>query len=190
MAIELWWPTPIYHSEFNEDENSFELMHQEIENTIKTIETKPSPFQFCEFETTFTDEYSFCDKTPLLKKYIEKHIEEYSQIYTKINNLSITESWVNFNGKGHFQEFHEHAGSIISGCYYFDTNGNDGDIVFKPTIDMYRHTNVECSLYPEHVKWTPANGLILLFPSFLNHCVTINKTDHKRISISFNVFNS
>ena len=78
--------------------------------------------------------------------------------------------------------------AVISGVYYYKTNGDDGDIFFEcpvPTIgSSFCYFNNYCN------RWIhkPEEGKILLFPSWLKHGISKNETDETRISISFNLY--
>jgi len=76
---------------------------------------------------------------------------------------------------------------MISGTYYYQTSGDDGDIVFRTPNPF-----VELELFPlggtvdKLYNIKPKVGKIVLFPGWLSHKVESNITDNDRISISFN----
>ena len=99
--------------------------------------------------------------------------------------------WININGKGHSNEYHNHAKSAISGCFYLTDS--------KFPI-MFRHPYEEISSYywnTEFVEtfnninadqWavTPKKNTLLMFPPWLYHKVAVNEENTNRISIAFN----
>ena len=87
-------------------------------------------------------------------------------------------SWFSLYNQGQYAHVHEHQASAdISACYYFKTEGDDGSFFFEPPIPYFTST----LLYNEskkggRIEYTPKNGQLLLFPSWLKHGLTVNKT--------------
>lgn len=100
-------------------------------------------------------------------------------------DLEVKESWINFSKKGGFQHSHNHLPYLLSGIYYYQTNGEDGSLQFtSPNPWLNDRT------YPfgfDKVTYQPIVGRLIIFPSYLAHLVNINKTDSTRISVSFNI---
>jgi len=100
--------------------------------------------------------------------------------------------WFNVNPKSGFNIPHVHGG-IVSGVYYVASKENSGNIVFKnPASNIVYHCEADfVNSYNEvnSSSWcfSPKPGLLLLFPSWLEHYVHPNLNDEDRISISFNV---
>ena len=94
--------------------------------------------------------------------------------------------WANINGKGNWNSLHDHVGAEISGIYYIKVPKNSGDVVFR---DPRAITISEQS--GEQPKWMvsqPNEGVMMLFPGYLEHMVKPNQSDESRISIAFNLF--
>jgi uncharacterized protein (TIGR02466 family) len=129
----------------------------------------------------------FVNHTPYFKEILTNSVQTYLLAFGKFyKNINFVDSWVNFSGRGGFQNYHAHPGFDISGCYYFKTNGQDGDIKFRnpnPNAEFNKLFIGDRVTINEKTKV----GKLLLFPSFLHHAVLVNKTDDERISIAFNV---
>ena len=104
----------------------------------------------------------------------------------KILDADIT-YWTNVNEPGSSNMFHNHvmAGADLSGVYYVQGD-KTGLIRFATHEQMYK-------LIPAHMPYTawiahnPSDGDILVFPSYLQHDVSINPhPTRQRISIAFN----
>ena len=127
---------------------------------------------------------------------LKDKIEEAANIYhremqfkknlkQKIGNI-----WININGKGHFNELHQHHFSILSGAFYLRGNA---PIAFK-----HPFRDINTYFWDPNIieKWNPGNSgvwtmeptpnLLILFPSWLEHKVMMNKEENDRITISFN----
>ncbi len=124
-----------------------------------------------------------------LAAYIETHIRNYVKIIDAWEPMPtrLAHSWINIINKNEDQDWHQHQDSMISGTYYYQTSGDDGDIVFK-TPNLF----VDLELFPlgktveKFYNIKPKMGKIVLFPGWLEHKVEPNVTDNERISISFN----
>ena len=103
--------------------------------------------------------------------------------------FAITESCFTKTSKGQHAPMHSHGNSDISGVYYLQTNGNDGALVLKNPMTC---TNNNIIMFLSNMKWGQKRmplkeGLLLLWPAFLEHGTFVNETPEDRISFSFNI---
>ena len=142
--------------------------------------------------------YIFDTKLKNLKEFCEQHIKIYGEeLLNPVGELDfyITQSWLNMIEPGGHILKHYHENSIISGVYYSSTVEDDKILFYDPN---YKREKCMIKIQPK----TPTlangsyiqaveidNGILLLFPSWLEHAVepNLNATTN-RISISFNVF--
>ena len=137
---------------------------------------------------------------------LKKEINLYLQIYhSKVFREMVFKGnviqnfgkiWVNINEKYHYNEWHIHPFSCLSGSYYIKHDGSseNGNILFKNPRDLY----LSLAHWPEelvetynietagHIKFTPKSNMLLIFPSWLEHKAEINLKNDSRISLSFN----
>jgi uncharacterized protein (TIGR02466 family) len=104
-------------------------------------------------------------------------------------DIVITGCWANVQRKNSKLQVHSHPNSYLSGVYYVQAPKNSARIVFKKKIvndiiPLFKKPN---ALNEAFHKWEPESGMMLIFPSCLEHYVERNKTDEMRISISFNL---
>ena len=106
--------------------------------------------------------------------------------------------WININSRNSTNGLHVHPFSFFSGVYYvkcdpelhsgisFETPLKVKDTLW--TSDIVPNENQEFNSFTART-WTypPELGKLLIFPSWLEHCVGDNNTDDIRVSISFNV---
>jgi uncharacterized protein (TIGR02466 family) len=124
-----------------------------------------------------------------LYNYIDKHVQHYIDLTgaRKHKKMFMAHSWINFTDRGQGQASHQHEDSVISGVYYYQTTGHDGDIVLENPNPF-----VMLELFPFGDKvanisqHSPSVGKLILFPGWLRHRVNNNQSDDTRISISFN----
>jgi uncharacterized protein (TIGR02466 family) len=108
-------------------------------------------------------------------------------------------AWPNVNRFGDYHDYHNHPRSYLSGTYYVQVPTEVEDLRGRGDLRPGRITlydprstanmtairgdpNVE----PEYTV-TPTPGLMLVWPSFVNHFVHPNLSSTPRVSISFNV---
>jgi hypothetical protein len=184
------FPTIIYEHEFVGD--TLRKIQEQITVAIPKIKSKQlhSPWS-----DTVKTTFAYGAKNNLLLDYgmgalmegVVKHLNAYTTAAKYTQPVSFRNSWINFYNKGDFQFQHHHAGSAISGIYYYQSNGEDGRVIFEnpnPYLDYH--------MFPaahgfNKVGIDPKPGKLVLFPSWLRHGVEINNTDNERISISFNI---
>ncbi len=93
--------------------------------------------------------------------------------------------WANVNKKGSTNAMHTHSKWHWSGCYYVQGKGT-GKIALYST--PYLNQQVTYGLpFGQSFTLDPADGLLLMFPSYLLHEVLSNPSDRQRINIAFNV---
>jgi len=100
--------------------------------------------------------------------------------------------WANINPPGALNRPHLHPNSHFSGVYYIKAPKNSGQIVFnepRSGAHMVMPSRKE-GQPPSHlwreVRVDPLEGRIVMFPSWLWHCVEPNESNDIRISVSFN----
>ena len=130
-------------------------------------------------------------ETPNFCRFVEQCVINYAQELgmQAMIPFAITESWFTKTSKGQHAPMHSHGNSDISGVYYLQTNGNDGALVLKNPMTC---TNNNIIMFLSNMKWGQKRmplkeGLLLLWPAFLEHGTFVNETPEDRISFSFNI---
>ena len=127
---------------------------------------------------------------------LKNKIEDAANIYhheiqlKKTLKQEIDNIWVNINQKGHSNEFHVHPHCILSGVFYLRGNAQ---LVFQ-----HPYADISTYFWDDSIieKWNAANSglwriepepnMLLIFPPWVYHKVSMNKEDTDRISFSFN----
>ena len=124
----------------------------------------------------------------LFKMQMEIYKEELLTREPIIGNMS-----ANINPPGGYNRPHIHPNSHFSGVYYIKAPQNSGEIVFndpRSAAHMVMPERVKDIKPPSHlwreVRVNPLEGRMLMFPSWLWHCVEPNESNDIRISVSFN----
>lgn len=123
---------------------------------------------------------------------IYKTIDNVCDIYQyprKEYKPEITEMWGNRQKPGTHFKTHAHYNNIFSGVFYLNEDENFPCLkLFRPvesTFDLFKDGYNEFNQGSYSVP-TKKDGLVV-FPSWLTHCVDTNETDTDRLGISFNV---
>lgn len=193
MTIHSLFATPIYEYQGTIEETF--LVQHEIKSvlpTIVNIDKFENPQGWNDgVKTNIKSRFNTIQDFEMtnLAAYIETHIRKYiSQVgaWEPMPN-KLGHSWINVVDKDCGQDWHQHQDATISGVYYYQTTGNDGDISFR-TPNQF----VELELFPlgntvnKFYNVQPKVGKIVLFPGWVSHRVEANTQDTTRISISFN----
>ena len=138
----------------------------------------------------FTNEETFKPYLDVINYSIEVLSREYHFNYP----VEMSTAWLNINHKHCYNNTHTHPGSHLSGVLWVKLPPNSGSFVFEApysmntdflayTDDGYRqYMNLHRSY-----EMRSQEGMIVLFPSYMPHYVTMNENDEDRISIAFNL---
>jgi len=127
------------------------------------------------------------------KTTLEKYLNVYTEDVLKITNkFEITNSWATRNPTGTFHTAHMHGNSIFSGIYYVDAESGDLELTFEPPYSKnfkFEYSIKEFNIFNStcwNLKASP--GLVVIFPSYITHRVSINQHSTDRRMIGFNTF--
>lgn len=106
-------------------------------------------------------------------------------------SIEFTGCWANISPPGDGHRPHTHPNNYLSGVYYVQTQKGADTISFD---DPRPQTNVIAPLTSEstdenagQIHVTTRDGMLILFPSWLQHQVPPNESQVARISIAFNI---
>jgi uncharacterized protein (TIGR02466 family) len=113
--------------------------------------------------------------------------------YLRVGDASfqITGCWANVNGPGAGHRAHDHPNNFLSGVYYVRTHPGADSVTFidpRPQTRIIRPPVTELSAEnTEQVVLKVKDGMLLLFPAWLQHSVDPNRSGRARISLGFNI---
>jgi uncharacterized protein (TIGR02466 family) len=98
------------------------------------------------------------------------------------------QSWINLLDRGGFNFLHMHEGSLLSGGFYLSVPPGSGQFVFRDPRPGVIHGSVKGGVPNGHadIHLTPSDGLLVLFPCWMEHYVEPHDSDEPRITIAFN----
>jgi uncharacterized protein (TIGR02466 family) len=139
-----------------------------------------------DFNQNLVDEFEMINFKKLVNDCLREYLPEYRVEFILRHGHKIVHSWFTKTVRGQRAQEHNHNPADISGCYYLHTTGDDGNIIF---IDRGALDNTFMYFHDNHSHaYEPKEGRIVLFPSYLTHRVSENKTDSTRISFSFDIY--
>ena len=131
----------------------------------------------------------------LFKGLVEEckgHVKEFAKHYgVLVNEIYVTDAWVNVAGEGAYQEYHVHPGVHFSMCYYINTPAESGNIVFRSheaDKDMFPLPTPQTTTHPasKTCSLTAIAGGVIIFRANLPHMVELNKSTEPRVGVSMN----
>jgi uncharacterized protein (TIGR02466 family) len=173
---------PIYTNVCNFDLKSIVhyLDNEELEDSIKNDEYG-----------SISKNKHILEKTQYsnLKNWIDDQLDFYCKEYLcwDFEKITITQSWISVKNQGQSHQLHRHPNSLVSGIFFWQNNVEN--IFFKrPSLpNSFEMTITRDNEFSrEWICVTPEEGLICLFPSYLEHVVLRNEDISPRFSLPFN----
>ena len=201
------FPTPIY---IHEPDNRKDAVQQEIQSCLDKALKEKDLEAFSSFSIDIQREESnrslFFNKRNLLERY---DLEKFKNlIVEQVKNYVHATRWnyafdpkTPWNGDiniydcifyrtktNDFRDEHTHPFHHISGVYYHKIDKDHGSIYFKNPV----HTLADCQFpegpkSPNKIEVHPAEGTLLLFPSWLSHGTNPSVSNNERITVVFNI---
>lgn len=119
--------------------------------------------------------------------------EYYNGLLNHSNELEITISWINKTEPGQYHHHHRHPNSVMSGVFYIDSTKDcplvltNPDMTQRPYDSVVKDDNYNIFNSGDFLQDANPNQC-LIFPSYIWHSVSKNKTQTPRYSIAFNSF--
>lgn len=198
MKVDMWFPTPIASHTID---NSISTNIKDAVLEWNTTSDKNNYLDYYYGENLTTSYHKYHDIIGLLnlrnlKEEILKIGIEFSKGYGMdlISNKIKLDSWINFFEPGNSEVEHNHFGNYLSGVYYVDAVENSGNYEFyDPAKQRVLWSTVSLKSpisnfinMKSHV-YSPHTGMMIMFPSYLDHSVLRNRSASTRISIAFNI---
>ena len=174
----------------------YKASNEEIYDYIKKLQRKDSQgIVKSNIKGWHSKNFDLKEKEPqnfikIISKQIENVITD-MDLDTTNQKTKITNMWAIINKGGAANARHHHGNSSLSAAYYVRAPKNSGDIVFydpRPA-PVYSHpvSNKPNLLNAMSNSISPIEGLLVLFPGYLDHSVNENLSNEERIVISFNI---
>ena len=130
----------------------------------------------------------------LFKPFVDKIIETNKELIKILNytveDIKISDMWANILRPGESHPVHSHANNFLSGVYYLQSDEsasimfNDPRPASAVILPRIKETSKENTNLLGYVS---TQNRVIIFPSWLQHWVPVNKSTNNRISISWNI---
>ena len=188
MFRDLLFPTPIYCADLNDD-----ALNQQLERDIINWSNQDTGV----VKTNIKGWHSTTDMNhkPEYKKLVDLLYEAQRTIYDQEHLDSepfLGNMWANINPPGGMNRAHIHPNSLCSGVYYVKASENSGQLKIEDprSVALMVRPRMKQGKPPKRLwredHYEPKAGRLIMFPSWLNHCVDTNESNDIRISVSFN----
>ena len=179
IKFSLLWPTVVMQSTFVEN-------LEEMKKEIYRLTTVPSDIKKSNYGGWQSDIH--LHENAVFKPLCDYISAVCAQVF-KVKGAKLHQMWACINKKYDQNLIHSHTNNYnLSGVYYLNIPRDSGDIVFRdprPGANQAPYRLFKDDGDSEY--FTPFEGLIILFPSYLEHFVLPNRSDGDRISMSFDL---
>ena len=188
----LFFPTPVWTLQLD----NYQSINEQMYKFIKTIQSKDQEgISKSNIKGWHSKDFDMQENEP--KDFIKFILPAIEQVITDMNwekqkqSININNMWAIINTGGSANLRHQHGNSTISGAYYVRAPKNSGDIVFydpRPAPVYTYPKALNPNLLNAQVNGiSPKEGVLVLFPSYLDHSVNENFSNEERIVVSFNI---
>jgi uncharacterized protein (TIGR02466 family) len=196
-----YWPTPIFHFDMIWDDH--EEIVKECEEWCKT-NSQEEPMKHHENQQEYKYLYDdiatdlkYNPKLNRLQTWMRKCVytaaEEVNKHYWKSlksqPTVQITDFWA-WSSKDYYNHYHGHPNSSWSGIYYLnvdDTHKQGHTRFYSPLpFNYYSDAGTIFVDADSAISYTPRNGMLIVFPSYIRHEGMPYKSDKRRTLIAFN----
>ena len=189
------FPTPVFECKLE----NFQQLNLDLEKYIyglKKIDAKG--LKLSNGGGGWHSPYFNIGENEVIKKFLNAVSSHLFEIINKDFGWKCTTDQIKFEGiwsvinkENSYNIRHFHPNSNLSAAYYVKAKENCGKIKFFDPLDQKLiktpAKNKTTELSAEVVSFTPNEGDLLIFPSYLHHSVEENLSGQDRIVISFNV---
>lgn len=183
------FPTTILHHTIEEE--TFKPFDKEIQEFLEN----PNWTRNGGGGNSHSEDLELLDKTPKLGAYLNRVITTFlkDELYLDFVDFWFTESWINQNKTGEFHHKHAHPNSLYSGVLFLTESPEEyhGNLQFhRPQRELFAPVRQDENSHPRawsYAFFSPKKGLLIVFPSNLQHEVSPNLSPKTRMTLSFNL---
>ncbi len=165
----------------------FEPLNHAILARLEALRPSPTPGQWQTAQNLHQDP-AFAPLVGIVQRTARGICDSLTLIYDEV---LVTGCWANVSERGHPHRAHIHPNNFLSGAYYVRTAAGADAIQFHdprmqagmivpPARDQNRAN-------PDLVTLDVSEGMLVMFPAWLQHSVPPNLSDRTRVSVAFNL---
>jgi uncharacterized protein (TIGR02466 family) len=187
--IDLWFPTAIYHNNYEFAEGEQQKLISKIRSLETTIPSGGNNWHSKISNSCGTYDIVKDADFEELHNWINNCLQEYTTILGCKDSFKLTTGWFNIYQLGDFQEAHYHSGNVFSCVFYLQAPaGSSSLIVENPLMpDMNKPAYYDNHLNYGACEYAANAGELIIFRSYLRHSVPPHKSSEARISLAYNI---
>jgi uncharacterized protein (TIGR02466 family) len=177
------FPTLIAHYDFSKDSDLKDLADFVSAERTESHRLLPGAVSSYGTEKNILNDPRFLGIRSRLQNAVDEYVNELG-----VAEVKITNSWFNNLGVGQRVDSHRHEMSVISGALYLHADQGSAALRFySPLAALRMHEDVrtENAVSANFIDMPCETGLLILFPSWLEHSTEVNQTQ-SRVTLSFN----
>ena len=191
LQRKILFPTPVYFKDLPNAKELNKYLFKEIKKWRKADPEgeKKTNSGFGWHSKTDMDKRK--EYQPLIQELF-KMAEECNKDYGIQPKLGLGNMWANINPPGGMNRSHIHPNYLWSCVYYVKAPENAGQLKVEDprSVALMVRPRMKEGKPPQRLwreaSYDPRPGRLIMFPSWLNHCVDPNNSNDIRISVSFN----
>ena len=191
MGTEAIFPTPIYWATVDNPQvqQRFEEVYANLISNNR-LRYKPNwadthKISSIDFLDNLIEEADLFEFKNELMNHLSKYLEDIGRT-SGVESVKITASWMSVFSQGDYAHQHCHGAADISGVYYVKAIPNDAKFYFRSSKKGMSSSYAFNQILDKKTI-EPTTGMLVLFPGWLEHGVETQLSDHKRVSVSFNL---
>lgn len=182
------FPTFLWQTELKRD--AYEPLNQSIRAALRQMMANTPPLEpgaMFQTEQNLHNHVEFRALTDFIHATVGDVLD---QLRVARETHRLTACWANVGAPGASHKTHLHPNNFLSGVYYVQAREGAKAICFydpRPHIGVISpHTKKPNLATATEVHIPVSEGMLMIFPAWLQHRVDKNKSDAERISVSFN----
>ena len=168
--IQNLWPTPFLKTNFSEEMKNNLVNYLLIKHDIFNSSGDLSNTNILDDESNLIQDFNDNVAIPMFNSFLKNSLGKDICCW-KSHSLK---GWLTGSGKNYASNFHNHKGAALSAIFYLLCEEADvgGEIYFTdPRQNSNRGYDNHFSPWFESLSFTPKDGDVVIFPSFLYHYV-------------------
>ncbi len=186
----MWFPVAIYSAEDIISPEQNEVLREHCLNVQAKTPSGGAEWIGGTYNTHQTHDLHTDPQFQPVLDAVSFHVHQFAKMHGSEATYTNNYSWMNIAKAGAWQEFHTHNANVFSAVYYVSAPEGSGRILFEDPKepDMFPVKNIKGKnqLSYSRIHYTPKQGMLLIFRSYLRHLVEPGTNAEPRISIALN----
>jgi uncharacterized protein (TIGR02466 family) len=184
MTVENIYPTKVYSTivdNVDEVQNEISAIYNDIQ-FVSSGHHRGYANQITDIQKDAITEFTLVKTASTIDRHLRQYCDSLGFPFRPYRLYS----WFTKNEPGDYLQIHHHNDVDITGTYYFQSNGEDGDFFFETPVGPAPHSLCFSGQHTR-IYLQPNTGKLILFPGWLSHGVLKNTATTARVGLSFNV---